>query len=99
MKSALLLLSAALAVPALAATPEQIVADRKCNKCHTSKTTKKAPSFADIAAKSRGDAGAVARMVDTMKTGGKDSHDKLPVSDAELKAVAEWVLARPPAVP
>jgi cytochrome c len=87
---------ATLALPAVAATPEQIMADRKCNKCHTSKTTKKAPAFADLAAKYKGNAGAVAQMVDTMKTGGKDSHDKVPASDAELKAIAEWVLARPP---
>jgi cytochrome c len=80
-----------LALPALAATPEETIAAKKCNKCHTAKTTKKAPSFADLATKYQGQAGASARIVETLKTG-RDDHDKVAASDAELKAIADWVL-------
>lgn len=84
----------AVASAAWAGTPaEDLIASNKCTKCHTSKTTKKGPSFADIAAKYKGQAGAEAKIAEMLKTGGADEHDKVAGSDAELKAIAAAVLA------
>jgi cytochrome c len=78
---------------------EDLIASNKCTKCHTAKTTKKAPSFADVAAKYKGQAGAEAKIAEMLKTGGADAHDKVAGSDAELKAIAAAVLATKPAQP
>lgn len=87
---------AALAVSssASAGTAEEYIAANKCTKCHTEKTTKKGPSYAALAQKYKGDAGAKARMLDTLKTGGKEDHDKATGSDAELQAVIAYILSK-----
>lgn len=87
--SALLALSGA----AQAAAPADYIKANKCTKCHTEKTTKKGPSFADLAEKYKGDAKAKAKMLDTLKTGGKEDHEKAPGTDAELDAVISFILA------
>jgi cytochrome c len=84
---------AALAGPVLAGSAEDIIAKEKCSKCHTATTTKKAPSWASIAEKNKGDAGAEARMVEMLKTGGKDDHNVVKASDADLKAIVQIVLS------
>ncbi len=84
----------ALGSSAYAGSPEEYIAANKCTKCHTEKTTKKGPSYASLAAKYKGDAGARARMLDTLKTGGKEDHDKAPGSDAELQAVIAHILSK-----
>lgn len=78
---------------ALAGKGEDLIASAKCNKCHTATTTKKGPSFASLAAKYKGDAAAPAKLVEMLKTGGKDDHEKLAASDADLKAVVDVVLS------
>jgi cytochrome c len=83
----------ALAGGALAGPAEDLIAANKCSKCHTAKTTKKAPSFASIAEKYKGQADAPAKLVELLKTGGADNHDKVAASDADLKAIAAFVLA------
>ncbi len=84
----LMLSSVALAGPA-----EDIIAKEKCSKCHTDKTTKKGPSWASVADKYKGKADATASLVDMLKTGGKDDHNKVAASDADLKAVIAIVLS------
>ena len=85
---------AGLAGPALANKGEELIASSKCTKCHTATTTKKAPSFADVAKKAKGDAGAANRIFDTLKTGGKDDHEKIAASDADIRAAVAAVLAK-----
>ena len=97
--SAIAAIATALALPAWAGPADDLIASNKCTKCHTAKTTKKAPSFADLAAKYKGQADAEAKIVQTLKTGGADSHDKVAGSDAELKAIAAAVLATKPQQP
>jgi len=88
----------ALSGAAFAGSAEDVIAKEKCNKCHTATTTKKAPSWADIAAKNKGKADAEARLLNTLKTGkasdGED-HDPGPIkaSDADLKAIVQIVLS------
>ena len=80
-----------------AATGDEVIAAQKCNKCHTAKTTKKGPSYADVAAKYKGNANASAMLFKGLKAGGKmgeeDDHKKLEVSDDEIRAVVAAVLA------
>jgi cytochrome c551/c552 len=80
-----------------AATGEEVIAAQKCNKCHTAKTTKKGPSYADVATKYRGKPDAAATLFRGLKAGGKmgeeDDHKKLEVSDEEIRAVVAVVLS------
>ena len=78
---------------AFAGPAEDIIAKEKCGSCHTATTTKKAPSFASVAQKYKGDAGAEAKIITMLKTGGADDHKKIAASDADLKAVAATVLS------
>jgi len=78
---------------ALAGAGEDLIASNKCNKCHTATTTKKGPSFASLATKYKGDASAPAKLAEFLKTGGKDDHDKVAASDADLKAIVAVVLS------
>lgn len=82
----------ALGASAYAGPAESYIAANKCGKCHTEKTTKKAPSYASLAEKYKGDAGAKAKLLNTLKTGGSVDHDKAPGSDAELQAVISFIL-------
>jgi cytochrome c len=70
-----------------------LITANKCSKCHTATTTKKAPSWASVAEKYKGDAGAEAKLVTMLKTGGADDHNKVAASDADLKAIVAVVLA------
>jgi len=78
---------------ARAGTGEDLIASAKCGKCHTATTTKKAPSFASLAEKYKGQPGAEAKLVATLKTGGADDHTKVAASDADLKAIVAFVLS------
>jgi cytochrome c len=93
LKMATALVAIALAGNAWAGTAEDLIAAGKCNKCHTAKTTKKGASFASIAEKYKGQPDASAKIVQLLKTGGTDNHDKVVASDADLKAIAAFVLA------
>jgi cytochrome c len=79
--------------PAVASPAEDIIAKEKCSKCHTATTTKKGPSWASVAEKYKGKADAEGKLVDMLKTGGKDDHNKVAASDADLKAVVQIVLS------
>jgi cytochrome c551/c552 len=78
---------------AFAGPAEDIIAKEKCGSCHTATTTKKAPSFASVAQKYKGDAAAESKIVAMLKTGGAMDHKKIAASDADLKAVAAVVLS------
>jgi cytochrome c len=77
---------------ALAGAAEDIIAKEKCSKCHTATTTKKGPSWASIAEKYKGKPDGEAKIVEMLKTGGADDHNKVAASDADLKAIAQIVL-------
>jgi cytochrome c len=78
---------------ALADAADDLIAKGKCSSCHTSTTTKKGPSWASVAQKYKGDASAEAKIVEMLKTGGPNDHNKVAASDADLKLVAAKVLA------
>lgn len=91
--TAVLFASTALAGQAYASPAEDLMTKAKCSKCHTAKTTKKGPSYADVAAKYKGKPDPTADMLNLLKTGGKDEHDILKASDDEIKAVIAVVLS------
>ena len=91
--------TAALAVSAtaFAGSAEDIIAKEKCSKCHTATTTKKAPSWASVAVKYKGNPDAANKIFMELKAGGKigdeDDHKKVDASDADIKAIAAIVLS------
>ena len=89
---AAVLAAVAMSGPAVAGPAEDIIAKDKCSKCHTATTTKKAPSWASIAEKYKGKADAEAKLVNMLKTGGPDDHNKVVASDADLKSIVSIVL-------
>ena len=99
-------LFAGLAVAAIAATaaaPAFANADlakkHNCLACHQVDKKVVGPSFRDIAAKHKGDAGAAAKLYEKVKKGGGGVYGPVPmppnanVPDADIKAMVDWVLA------
>lgn len=72
---------------------ERLIVANKCNRCHSAKTAPKELTFAAIAKKYKGQADATARLVDLLKSGGPDDHDKVAASDVDLKAIIAVVLS------
>jgi len=83
-----------------AVTAEQLLKDNKCVKCHDVVRKKDGPAYRDVAAKFRGDAVAVDKVIHHMTAGEKvkfpdgheESHKKLKASPEETKALAQWLL-------
>jgi cytochrome c len=61
-----------------------------CMKCHDVDKKKMASSFKDIAAKNKGNKDYVAAAVKKLSTG--SGHPKSAASEADLKAVMDWVM-------
>ena len=61
-----------------------------CMKCHDVDKKKMASSFKDIAAKNKANSGYVAEA--TAKLVGGKGHPKSSASEADLKAIMEWVM-------
>jgi cytochrome c len=89
------------AAPAAAQTaPEAAFAKAGCVACHVKDRKQVGPSFRDIAARYQGQADAVTALVGKVRAGGKGVYGPVPmpphppekISDAELRAVIEWML-------
>lgn len=97
-----MLLGAALAMsmPVMAG-PDEAMGKAGCMACHAKDRKVLGPSFKDIAAKHKGQAGAAALMIDKVRKGGKGVYGPIPmpphgadkISDADLKAVVDAILA------
>ena len=90
--TAVALAAMAFSMNSLAGPGEDLLEAQKCSKCHTATTTKKAPSFASVAAKYKGDAAKAEALAQMLKTGG-DDHKPVKASDADIKAMVAAVLA------
>ncbi len=84
--------SFALSGAAFASPAQDLIKAGKCASCHKATTTKKGPSWASIAEKYSGKTDAEGKLVDMLKTGGADDHNKVVASDADLKAIVSIVL-------
>jgi len=70
-----------------------------CSACHAVDKKVLGPAYQDVAAKYRGDAGALARLTQKVKMGGTGVWGQIPmppnsqVSDADIKALVSWILS------
>jgi cytochrome c len=86
-----------------AAEPAQIATQAGCATCHAADKKLIGPSWKEVAAKYKGNAGAMAQLTERVRKGGVGVWGKLPmapvdaakISDADLKTVLSWVLKTP----
>ncbi|WP_240655673.1 c-type cytochrome [Paraburkholderia phosphatilytica] len=82
---------------------QAIVRGNACLGCHAVDRRVVGPSFQQIAAKYKGDAGAEARLIRKVKDGGSEVWGAIPMpshpamNDADIRTVVDWVLAGAPA--
>lgn len=102
MKSASLLLFAALAAPAFATEMAALAKASGCYSCHSPTEKIVGPAFASVAEKYRGDKDAAASLVQSIQYGSKGKWGRVPMpahpslSAQELQALAGWVLSTKP---
>lgn len=92
------------AIAAIAALPSQasdeLAKKHNCLACHTVDKKMVGPSYKDVAAKYRGDAGAVAKLADKVKKGSQGVWGQVPmppnatVPDAEVQALVKWIMSQ-----
>ena len=84
---------------ALAAELEDMMKKNGCNACHSEDKKVIGPSYKDVAAKYKGDAGAVAKLSEKVKKGGSGVWGPVPmppnaqVKDEDVKKMVELILA------
>jgi cytochrome c len=102
MKITAALLAASTLLVASAAVADQLEDMMKkngCGACHAEDKKVIGPSYQDVAAKYKGDAGAVAKLSDKVKKGGSGAWGQIPmppntqVADADIKKMVELILA------
>ena len=97
---------AAAAVAALAATParaqnvDELLKKYACLSCHALDKKLVGPSYKEVAAKYRGQAGADKILAEKVKKGGVGNWGQIPmppnatVPDGDLNAMVKWVLSQ-----
>ena len=97
---------AAAAVAALAATParaqnvDELLKKHACLSCHAVDKKLVGPSYKEVAAKYRGQAGAEKVLAEKIKKGGVGTWGQIPmppnatVPDGDLNAMVKWVLSQ-----
>ena len=102
MKIAAAILAATTLVVASAAVADELedmMKQNGCNACHSEDKKVIGPSYKDVAAKYKGDAGAVAKLTEKVKKGGSGVWGPVPmppntqVKDADAKKMVELILA------
>ncbi len=89
----------ALASP-FASASQELAQKAMCTACHAVDKKVVGPSYKDVAAKYKGQAGAVAALTDKVRKGSSGAWGTVPmpptgpdkINDADLKTVIEWVL-------
>lgn len=100
-----ILITAALSAAAILSTApafaDQALATKKnCMACHAVATKLVGPSYKDVAAKYKGDAGAAAKLATKVIKGGTGAWGAIPmpanpqVSEDEAKTLVAWVLSQ-----
>jgi cytochrome c len=98
--AALLALGVAVLI-ALPAQANQALAQKAgCMACHSADKKLVGPAYKDVAAKYKGQADAPAKLAEKARKGGTGVWGQIPmppnavekVSDADLKAVIDWIL-------
>ena len=100
MKSILIALLAAAALPAMAADGLALAQSKNCLACHAVDKKLVGPSYKDVAAKYAGDKTAADKLATKIMKGGSGVWGPVPmpantqVSEAEAKQLATWVLSQ-----
>jgi cytochrome c len=83
-----------------AAASEELAKKHACFACHAVDKKLVGPSYKDVAAKYRGDAGAEAKLADKVKKGSQGIWGQVPmppnaaVPDADVRALVKWILSQ-----
>ena len=78
---------------------EDLMKKSGCTACHSIDKKIVGPSYKEVAAKYRGDAGAAAKLAEKVKKGGQGVWGPVPmppnaaVSDADIKTLVAYILA------
>jgi cytochrome c len=78
---------------------EALAKKYNCLTCHAVDKKVIGPSYQDVAAKYKGDAGAAAKLVEKVRKGGSGVWGQIPMppnpapSDADLKTMVSYILA------
>jgi len=77
---------------------EALAKAKNCMSCHAVDKKLVGPAYKDVAAKYKGDKGAVDKLAAKIKSGGKGAWGEIPmppnnVTDDEAKKLAAWALA------
>jgi cytochrome c len=102
MKRLAIFLAAVAVIPASlpAQANEELAKKHACFACHAVDKKLVGPSYKDVAAKYRGDAGAEAKLADKVKKGSQGTWGQVPmppnssVPDADVRALVKWILSQ-----
>lgn len=101
MKAILLSLTAVGLLAAGSAHASQALAQKNnCLSCHAVDKQIVGPAYKQVAAKYKGDASAPAKLAEKVKKGGTGVWGQIPmppnpqVSDADMKALIQWILSQ-----
>jgi cytochrome c len=78
---------------------DDLAKKHNCLACHAKDKKLIGPSYLDVAAKYKADAGAEAKLITKVKNGGVGAWGQVPmppnaaVPDADIKTLVKWVLA------
>lgn len=94
-----MLFAVGLGVSGQALADEALAKARNCMSCHAIDKKLVGPAYKDVAAKYKGDAGAVDKLATKVKTGGKGAWGEIPmppnnVTPEEAKKLVTWVLSQ-----
>lgn len=100
MKLFLLLAAAGFAAAPLAWAGNELMDKGGCSACHRVDDKLVGPAFKDVAARYKSDRGAADKLFDKVRDGGSGAWGDTPmppndedrISDADLKALIDWVL-------
>jgi len=93
-----LMAAAGVVMAGQAKADEALAKAKNCMACHAIDKKMVGPSYKDVAAKYKGDAGAADRLAAKIKAGGKGVWGEVPmppnnVTPEEAKKLATWVLS------
>ena len=95
-----LVLAAAFSSSLAAHASEELAKKHACFACHAVDKKLVGPSYKDVAAKYRNDAGAESRLTDKVKKGSQGTWGQVPmppnaaVPDGDVRALVKWILSQ-----
>ncbi|MER2511769.1 MAG: c-type cytochrome [Nitrosomonas ureae] len=94
-----MMFAAGLGVAGQAMADEALAKAKNCMACHAIDKKIVGPAYKDVAAKYKGDAGAVDKLASKVKAGGKGVWGEIPmppnnVTPDEAKKLVTWILSQ-----